>query len=1047
MMTSRMIFHSHSPACIVLTLLLAVSTLAVAEESVDFTTQIRPLLSDKCFQCHGPNAEDREADLRLDVKESAFSEVSDGVAVTPGKPDESVVLLRIISKDEDLIMPPPDSGKTLTDEEKELIRSWIAQGAQWADHWAFVPPTRPDVPKVDNEEFVRNPIDAFVLRRLQQNGLKPSKRAERIKLLRRLHLDLTGLPPTVREIDQFLSNDSEEAYKNKVEELLRSPHYGEKWARHWLDAARYSDSDGFEKDKPRFAWNYRDWVVRALNKDLPYDQFLIDQLAGDLLPNRTQDQLIATGFLRNSMVNEEGGVDPEQFRMEAMFDRMDAIGKGILGLTIQCSQCHSHKYDPISQHEYYQMLAFINNSDEHTAVVFSQEEQLQRDGLAGRIEAIERQMKQDMPDWRSGMSAWEDSVRDHQSNWEILNIKNSSGSNSERYYTQSDGSILAQGYAPSRNTSKFAVEVPHKHMRAIQLEMLTDPNLPASGPGRGVYGLFALSEIKLTASSIADPQQRKTVKFIRATADYSNPHRHLTMRIHKSKDGTSGFTGPVSYAIDGDIKTAWGTDAGPVRRNQSRKAVFVAEEDFAYTEGTRLEFQFLQQHGGWNSNDNQTLNLGRFRVSVSEREDVTADPIPQAVRQIIQVPHNNRTESQQQTLFSYWRTTVDQWRDANAEIDSLWQLHPEGSMQLVMKERVQEPRQTHFLARGDFLSPKEKMTPGVPGVLNALPENSSTSRVDFAKWIADRNSPTVARAAVNRAWYAFFGTGIVATTEDLGSQGEAPSHPKLLDWLSVEFMDQGWSMKQLHRIIVMSGTYQQDSRTSEELLLKDPYNRLVAHGPRFRVDGELVRDITLKVSGLLNPQLGGPGVYPPSAEFLYQAPASYGAKHWPSHLAGDQKYRRALYTFRYRSVPYPVLKNFDTPNGDAACVRRDRSNTPLQALTTLNEPLFLECSQALALKTIQQGGSKDAQRIRFAFRTCLTREPTEEEFKRLESLLLTQRRRLQSGELNAATLLENESGKPAVKPPPGVVISPNSLAEWMIVSRVLLNLDETITKE
>ncbi len=366
---------------------------------------------------------------------------------------------------------------------------------------------------------------------------------------------------------------------------------------------------------------------------------------------------------------------------------------------------------------------------------------------------------------------------------------------------------------------------------------------------------------------------------------------------------------------------------------------------------------------------------------------------------------------------------------------------------MVMKERVREPRQTYYLARGDFLSPQEKLEPGVPAILNPLPEGVPANRLTFAKWIADRRSPTVARAAVNRAWQAFFGTGLVATPEDLGSQGEAPSHPELLDWLAVEFMDRGWSMKQLHRTIVMSATYQQDARTSAQLLEKDPANRLLAHGPRFRVDGELVRDIALRASGLLNLKMGGPGVYPPSSAFLYLPPASYGPKYWPDHLAGPDRYRRALYTFRYRSVPHPALKNFDTPNGDTSCIRRDRSNTPLQALTTLNEPLFLECAKALALKTIQQGGKQDAERIRFAFRSCLTREPTEDESARLTELLVSQRERIASGELDAAALMADESGQQTVKPPHGAVIAAGELAEWTILCRVILNLDETITKE
>ena len=1016
------------------------------KQPINFTQQIRPLLSDACFHCHGPAKEDRQADLRLDTKEGAFTATESGIPIVPGKSKESLIYERIMSKDADMQMPPADSGKKLTAKQKELIRQWIDEGAQWSEHWAFIPPKKSALPKVKNGKWVQNPIDHFVLHRLEKNNLSPSKKAEKLVLLRRLYLDLTGLPPTVREIDKYLKDKSPDAYSKKVDELLKSPQYGVKWARHWLDAARYSDSDGFEKDKPRFVWNYRDWVVRSLNADMPYNQFLVEQLAGDLLQNPTQDQLIATGFLRNSMLNEEGGVDPEQFRMEAMFDRMDAIGKSVLGLTIQCAQCHNHKYDPITQEEYYQMFAFINNSHEHTAVVYSPKEELQQVGIRYQIGKMESSLKQKMPDWQKRMNAWENSARKDQTKWDVLKIANSSGSNSERYYPQADGSLLSQGYAPARFTSKFAATVENKKMNTIRLEALTDPNLPASGPGRGLKGLFALTEFQMFVSSAKTPEKKTRIKFIKATADFSNEDQPLSLDHYMSKQGTSGMTGSVSYAIDDDSKTAWGIDAGAVQRNQSRTAVFVAEKDFAIPEGTRLEFQFRQTHGGWNSNDNQTLNIGRFRISVSDNENAVANVVSIKMRKLLAIPREKRTAAQIETLFSYWRTTVPEWKTENEQIAKLWKLHPEGSMQMVMKERQQEPRATYFLERGDFLKRKQKISPGVPSILNSLPTEKTGGRLAFAKWVADPKSPTVARAAVNRAWQAFFGIGIVATNEDLGSQGAAPSHPKLLDWLAVDFVEQNWSLKKLHRTIVMSATYQQSSKTTAALLKKDPYNRLLAHGSRFRVDGEIVRDISLFASGLINLEMGGPGVYPPSAKFLYLPPASYGTKHWPSKQAGKSKYRRALYTFRYRSVPHPVLKNFDTPNGDASCVRRDRSNTPLQALTTLNEPLFLECAQALSLRVLQEGGTTDARKIRFAFRTCLTREPTKKEMKLLTDLVIAQRKRIKAKEIDAKKLMTDDSGNSAVNPPTYVVLSFDDLALWTIISRVILNLDETITK-
>jgi len=1029
--------------------ILATSSASRASEKqpINFALQIRPLLSDACFHCHGPAEEDREADLRLDVRSGAFTPLEEGeVPIVPGKPDQSLAYQRMISDDPDLQMPPADSGKKLSAEDKELIRQWIAEGANWSQHWAFVPPKRPSLPKVKDEKWVQNPVDRFVLHQLENNGLSPSAKADKLKLLRRLYLDLTGLLPTVREIDLYLKDTSDRAYEKKVDELLSSPHYGEKWARHWLDVARYSDSDGFEKDKPRFVWNYRDWVVRALNKDLPYNQFIIDQLAGDMLVNPTQDQIIATGFLRNSMLNEEGGVDPEQFRMEAMYDRMDAIGKGILGLTIQCCQCHSHKYDPITQTDYYRMFAFLNNSYEHNAIVYSPQEEIQIAGINYQIRDLEMKIKKKVPDWQKQMQAWEEAVKNDQPAWKVLAVKNSTGSNSQRYYTQLDGSILSQGYAPARFTGQFAVTVDDQKMNAIRLELIADPRLPANGPGRGLNGLLALSEFKMYVSSTKTPDKKQLVKFVKVTADYSNEHHHLSPDNYMAADGTTGFTGPVSYAIDGDNKTAWGIDAGPVLRNQSRQAIFVAEKNFAFPEGTRLEFHLVQMHGGWNSNDNETLNLGRFRISVSDQKEVVADPVPAAVRKIFEIPQGKRSAQQIETLFSSWRTTLPQLNSENNQIAQLWKLHPEGTMQLVMMERTDDTRDTYFLDRGDFLKPKQKVTAGVPAILNPLPKNEPLNRLAFAKWIADRNSPTVARAAVNRAWQAFFGKGIVTTSEDLGSQGGAPSHPDLLDWLAVELMDQEWSMKKLHRTIVLSATYQQSSKTTPALLEKDPYNRLLAHGPRFRVDGEIVRDISLSASGLINLRMGGPGVYPPSAKYLYLPPASYGTKKWPEELAGDNKYRRALYTFRYRSVPFPVLKNFDTPNGDASCVRRDRSNTPLQALTTLNEKLFLECAQGLAYKTIQQGGKKDIERIKYAFRSCLTRSPTKEELKLLTDLVNAQKKRIASGEIDATALITDKAGKKVVKPPTSVKIAASEMALWTILARVILNLDETISK-
>lgn len=1024
------------------------SALAVAAEEpagpkIEFQREIRSILSDHCFQCHGPDQTRRKADLRLDTPEGLFGATpSDSRAVVPGNLQESELYQRITAEDDSIRMPPPKGGKPLKPEQVAKIKTWIEQGAEYKVHWAFLPPQRPPIPAVGNPAWCRNAIDAFILARLEKEGLQPSPEADKAALIRRLSLDLIGLPPTIAEVDAFLADESPDAYETLVNRLLDSPHYGERWGRFWLDAARYADSDGYEKDKSRQVWFYRDWVIRALNRDLPYDQFIIEQIAGDLLPQATQDQIVATGFLRNSMINEEGGVDPEQFRMEAMFDRMDAIGKAVLGLTIQCAQCHNHKYDPLSQDDYYRMFAFLNNSHEANIPVYTPEEQKKRAAIFRQIEAIEAELRHQTPDWLERMAAWEEQVRADQPEWTIVRpTVEDISTGGQKYLPMEDGSFLAQGYAPTKHRVKMTVQVEARTITAFRLELLTDPNLPLGGPGRSIKGTGALTEFEVEAAPADDPGKVRKVKIIRASADV-NPPEKLLEPIFDDKSKKHRVTGPIAFAIDGKDETAWGIDLGPGRRNVPRKAVFVAEPPISHPNGTILTFYLKQNHGGWNSDDNQNHNLGRIRLSITSAEDPKADPLPQRVREILAIPADQRTLQQVAAVFSYWRTTVPEWQEANDRIEALWRQHPEGSSQLVLQERAAR-RVTHVLHRGDFLKPGRPVDPGVPSFLHPMPPDAPANRLGFARWLVDRNAPTTARALVNRVWQAYFGTGLVSTSEDLGTQSEPPSHPELLDWLAVAFMEGGWSLKDLHRWIVSSATYRQSSRVSPELLARDPYNRLLARGPRFRVEAEVVRDIALAASGLLTPQIGGPSVFPPAPDFLFQPPASYGPKVW-KEATGPDRYRRALYTFRYRSVPYPMLQAFDAPNGDFACVRRARSNTPLQALTTLNEPIFLECARALALRALRDGGSCDADRLVYAFRRCLARTPTEAESTALLALLEKQAKRFAEGSLNPWDLAANDPQNP---PPLPEGATPAQLAAWTAVSRVLLNLDETITKE
>jgi hypothetical protein len=907
------------------------------------------------------------------------------------------------------------------------------------EHWSFRAPVRPPLPPVRDAAWVRTAIDRFLLARLEKEGLSPSRPANRVTLIRRLSLDLTGLPPTVQEVHDFVTDTSANAYEKLVERLLASPHFGERWARLWLDLARYADSDGFEKDMLRWIFFYRDWVIGAINRDEPYDEFILKQLAGDLLPGPTQDKLVATGFLRNSMKNEEGGIDPEQFRMDAMFDRVDAIGKTVLGLTVQCCQCHDHKYDPMSQREYYRLFAYLNNDHEACPVVYTPAELQKTAEIRRRIALIEDGLKQRTPDWRERLAAWEAKMKDDQPHWTVLKVRQI-GDHDQHYFYLKDGSVLAQGYAPTLFAESFQATTDLKEVRAFRLELLNDPNLPAAGPGRSFMGTCALTEFQVEVAAAGDPNKKTQVKLERATADYANPERELEPNFD-DRSKRRRVTGPVTYAIDGKDETAWGIDAGPGRRNVPRNAVFATSQNVARPGGMVVTFRLVQRHGGWNSDDHMNNNLGRFRLSVCGDGNATADPVPPPVRAILAIPRGKRTAAQQAAVFSYWRTTVPGWQEANGWIEELWQGWPRGATTLTLVQR-QEPRETHLLKRGDWLRPGKAVSAGVPAFLHPLADpKAPANRLTLARWLVDRRSPTTARVFVNRVWQAYFGTGIVATPEDFGLQGAKPSHPELLDWLAVEFMESGWSMKHLHRLIVLSAAYRQSSRVTPEFLEKDPQNRLLARGPRLRVDAEIVRDIALSASGLLNPKLGGPSVFTPAPSFLFMPPASYGPFNWVQ-AEGPDRYRRALYTFRRRSTPYPMLQTFDAPNGDFSCPHRNRSNTPLQALTTLNEPIFMDCARALAARALKEGGKTDADRLTYAFRLCVSRAPDDVEQTALQALLTKQRRRIADGDLNP-TLVATGSKDGAL--PLGV--RADELAVYTIVSRVLLNLDETITKE
>jgi mono/diheme cytochrome c family protein len=1028
---------------------LAVVVLALASDlaAADFVRDIAPILVKRCSECHGPDQQ--KAGLRLDTRAAALQGGKSGKpALVPGRPEESELFHRVTTTDPDEAMPP--KGERLRPEQIAALKAWIAAGADWPEtdprrHWAFIPPQRPEPPPVKNRRWVRNPIDAFVLARLEREGLHPSPPADRVTLIRRLSLDLIGLPPTPAEVDAFLADRAPDAYERLVERLLASPHYGEKWGRHWLDAARYADTNGYEKDQPRTLWPYRDWVIHAFNRDLPFDQFTIEQLAGDLLPDATDEQVIATGFLRNSMYNEEGGVDPEQFRVDSIVDRVDTIGKAFLGLTLACAQCHSHKYDPFSQREYYRFFAFLNNDDEPDFEVLTPEQRARRRAILEEAAALEREALRADPALSARLAAWEDAARTAPGQWTVLKPDDWHGQPGIKLELMSDHSLIALAHNPGEATYVVTFRPGLSNLTALRLEAIPHPNQRAGGPGRAENGNFVLSELTVTLATHRDDESlERRVPLRRASASFEQP----------------GF--PVAAAIDGTVtnRTGWAIDAGPHRRGQPQQAVFEFAEPLTVPTNLVLRLKLEHKHGGAHV-------LGRFRIAVTtDSPPAPADPVPPAVRALLAKPRDTRTEAEQLAIFRHYRTTDTNLAALNARVDALFKDWPTGPRTLVLTNRVEDRRVTRVFARGDFKRPTEPVTPGFPEVL--LPARAfadrpagadreipgggleagepgreagpaASTRLDLARWIVSPENPLTARVIMNRVWQVYFGEGLVRTPEDFGTRADPPTHPELLDWLATEFVRRGWSLKAMHRLIVTSATYRQSSRVTPELRERDPYNHLLARAARFRVEAETVRDIALAASGLLSLKIGGPSIFPPIPDGVLSL--GYGAPMEWKVSPGEDKYRRGLYVFWKRTVPYPSLLVFDAPNADFGCVRRVRSNTPLQALTTLNDAVFHEAAQALALRVVREGGPTERARAVYAFRRCTGRRPSVTELEALLRFVAEQRAYFED---RTAAAVRVAAADPA-NPPADVNL--HAVAAWTLAARVLLNLDETLTRE
>ena len=1031
------------PRALILLTLGSLTPGRLAAAPVDFTRDVQPILAESCFHCHGPDEKDRKAGLRLDVREDALKGGrSDLPAIVPGKAETSEIIARILTSDEEEVMPPPQENKALTAAQKDILRRWVAEGAEYSKHWAFVAPVKAPLPG----RSLANPIDAFVAAKLQAADLPPSPPADASTLCRRLFLDLTGLPPSPPEVEAFCASARAglaPAVAALAGRLMANERYGERWARVWLDVARYADSNGFEKDLPREQWAWRDWVIHAFNRDLPYDQFLVEQLAGDLLPGATQDQVVATGFLRNGMVNEEGAIVPEQFRLEGLFDRMDCLGKATLGLTLQCAQCHTHKFDPITQDEYYGAFAFLNNSYEAQSWVYTPEQQQLIAKITADLDALDARSRQDLPDGEERLAAWVTELQRTRLEWTpIVATELASTSGLNHPERLADNSILTLGHPTTKGDIFLVATPPLAGATGLRLEALCHGDLEFGGPGRSKYGTWALTELEVS-TQLPDRDTWEKVALQHATADFAEATRGLEPEWAAAFDRERRrLVGPVDFLIDGSNDTAWRADRGPGRRNTESVAVVQFAQPLQFPAGTKLKVLLRMHHSGDDNGRHNTM-LGRCRISLTTAPDPRAAPVDYAALLALETPADRRTPSQQTAIFRAWRAGVAAAKKFNAEAETHWKKFPLAPTSVLrLAERTgMHSRPTHLLDRGGWDKPRHAVKPHVPAALHPLRVDGPPDRLALARWLAAPRSPLTARVAVNRVWQAVFGTGIVDTPEDFGTRTPQPAYRDLLDWLAVDFMAQGWSHKQLLLTIVTSRTYQQSARATPALLERDPANRLLTRGPRFRVEAEVVRDLALTVSGLIHHRLGGPSLFPPVPEnvlaYNYVRPTYWEPPPSP------ERYRRGLYLFRKRSMPDPMLSAFDAPNGDSACARRARSNTPLAALTSLNEPVFVEAAQALALRLWREGGATDEARADYAYRLCTARPAHPAEIQALVRLLGENRRRLRQGELKAAAIAFSAFTQTTELPADA---TPADLAAWAIAARVMLNLDETLTK-
>lgn len=1030
----RMLLRSLS-SLVLLALVLVARNYAFADadtipDRIQFDRDIRPILSENCFACHGPDKGKRKAKLRLDIPEGALADHDGRFAIVPGDLAKSELYRRITSTDDEEHMPPPESGKKLTDRQIKLVKRWIEQKAQYGGLWSFTPPQSPPLPAVQHKDWPKNAIDNFIVARLEREGLKPSPEADKTTLIRRVTLDLTGLPPTPAEVDGFLADQSPNAYEKVVDRLLASPHYGERMAVEWLDAARFADTHGFHIDAGRDMTLWRDWVINSFNRNMPFDEFTIDQLAGDLLPNPTTDQRIASGFNRNNMITFEGGAIPEEFLTTYIVDRVNTTATVWLGLTVACCQCHDHKYDPLAQKDFYRLYAFFHNVPENpidgsrgnASPVLKVPTSLQKqklDQLATDIKKFESQLAGPLPEADAAQREWETGSSTKKAEWSALDPVDFNSAGGAILSKLADKSIRATGANPAAETYTVTIQSELKEVNAIRLEILPDNLLVANGPGRSGNGNIVLTGVHITGAS----QNSAPVKLKAASADFSQDSFSITGIVNEKK--------PTSWAIYPEV-------------GKPHAAVFELEQPIRSTEPKRLvvtlkfKSQFSQHQPG------------RFRLSATNSSNPhDSQKLPANIIQILAIASEQRNDAQKTDLRKYYRDNMSsELKTIRDELAKLKKTQTEIDATvpttMVMQE-VPKMRETHVLIRGQYDKKGDIVTAGVPAVFPQLSPDAPANRFGLAQWLVSPTHPLTSRVIVNRYWQMYFGTGIVKTAEDFGSQGEWPIHPELLDWLATEFIRSGWNVKAMQRLIVTSATYRQVSATMPDLLAKDPEDRLLAHAPRLRLPAEFVRDLALSASGLLNDSVGGRSVSPYQPTGLWEELMSRAdGANWTAQVYkqshGPDLYRRGLYTFWKRTSPPPSLITFDAPDREVCTVRRARTNTPLQALVLLNDPTYVEASRKLAERMMTEGGASADARIAFAFRIATARLPHSKEAAVLRRIFDAQLDVYKKDPEAAKKLLAIGESKRNEQ------LDAAELAAWTMTASVMLNLDETITK-